>query len=109
MNWNMFLAVLSVILLFFSAVGMYVEPLTRSEALAEDLAPRIGVNQQDIQNHLLVILREYSMRDTIGRCASLIVLTPLLILRVIMDILNAVKERRRSSPKYATTPSTDSG
>jgi hypothetical protein len=85
MNWNLFLLIVSVLmLLVFAGTGL-VEHMMQAEAIAEDLAPRINVDKDVIRHHLEVILGSGSMRRTILYCSPLAFLSLLLTIRLIAD------------------------
>ncbi len=64
MNWNLFLVIVSVVLLLFFAATGPVLHLMQAEAIADDLAPRIGVDRDTIRTHLERILARGNIRRT---------------------------------------------
>lgn len=97
MNWNMSLAVLSVVLLFFWAAAGFVEPFAMAESLAEKLAPRIGVDESALRAQLVILLRETAFYRTAVRCTPLALVSLLLIFRVLFDTGRFGRESRQHS------------
>ena len=85
MKWNIFLVIASaVMLLVFVMVGL-TSHMMQAEAIAETLAPRIGVDEDAVRGHLELILRNGRVRRTAVYCSPLALLTILLTVRLIAD------------------------
>ncbi len=91
MRWNLFLVTASIVmLLFFIGVGL-VEHMAQADAITEELAPQIGIDEDIIRRELVGILRSQSVPHTVVYCSPLALLSILLVVRLIADI---VKDRR---------------
>ena len=93
MSGNLPLAIVSIVLLFVFAGAGLIEHLTQAEAIAEDLAPQIGVDKDVIRAHLERILQKGSIRRTVVYCSPLAILSFLLTARLLVDIMRGPKRR----------------
>ncbi len=61
MQWNRLPAIASILMLFLFTGAGYVEYMPRADAIAVDLAPQIGVDEDILIGHLQRILRRGSV------------------------------------------------
>lgn len=98
MKWNVALLIVSLALLaLFFGSGLTQYPMA-AEAIAEDLAPEIGVSEDVIRTHLRPILASGSLRRTVVNCSPLAVLSTLNAVRLVAD---AVQRKRRNEQVVA--------
>lgn len=94
MKWDIFLLFFSLSMVFiWAGVGIIV-PLTQAEAIADQLAPRIGVDRELLRMNLQDILRSGELRQTVVLSTPWIILSLLLLARLLADV---VKKQRNQT------------
>ncbi len=94
MKWDLLLLSVSILMLLLFAGAGLVEHMMQAEAIAEELAPQIGVDEDPLRTHLEDILRGGSIRRTVVHCTPLALLSLLLTIRLIADVAGERRDRR---------------
>jgi hypothetical protein len=93
MKWNTLLLIISFSMLLFYAGGYYMGPFMAAEAIAEQLAPRIGVQEDILRGNLRDILEGNRLPRTIVDCTPWAILSLLLTVRILIDVVKKQKDR----------------
>lgn len=93
MKWNAFLLISSIVMLLFFVGAGLAEHMMQAEAIAEQLAPQIRIEEDILRIHLEKILRSGTIRRTIVYCSPLALITVLLTVRLIVDVVREHRHR----------------
>jgi len=108
MKWGIFLKwdiLLDIFLLIFSlwwlfiwfGVGYYSLPLARASAIAEQLAPRIGTDEDILRSNLQDILNSGRLRQSVVYCTPWAIFSLLLTARLLADVVKKQRNHTCSS------------
>jgi len=99
MRWNILLVTASIVMLLLFIGSESVQGWMQAEAIAEELAPQIGIDEDIIRSHLERILASGSTCRTLVSCSPLALLALLLTARLVADVAS---ERGEVAPKNRT-------
>jgi hypothetical protein len=94
MKWYIFLLIFSVSMLSFWAFAGFALSSAASEAIAEKLAPRIGVNEDILRDNLFYILIRGGFRRAVDFGTPWAIMSILLTVRILADVVK--KQRNRA-------------
>lgn len=95
MSYNVTVTLVSLTMLLSLAAIASVEHLMQAEAIAEALAPEIGVDEDGLRTALEKVLRDGRMRRIVVYCGPLALLSVLHAARLTAEIVTIRRERRR--------------
>jgi hypothetical protein len=93
MKWNTFLLIVSVSMLLLWAGSGYIEHLMSADAIAAQLAPRIGVKEDLLRSNLHDILESGKMRRAVVYSTPWAIMSLLLMGRILADVVKKQRER----------------
>jgi hypothetical protein len=91
MKWDILLLIVSVSMLLFWAGSGYIEHWMAAEYIAEELAPRIGANEDLLRSNLRDILECYRLGRVVVYCSPWAILSLILTVKILTDV---VKKQR---------------
>ena len=83
MNWNLALLIASILMVLLLIGVSFVEPWTAAETIAEDLAPRIGVDEDIVRSNLQDILEASTSRRIIIYCTPWAIMSLFFAVRLV--------------------------
>ena len=93
MKWDIFLLIVVVSMLLLWAGSGYIEYLMAAEAIAEQLAPKIGVKEDLLRSNLQDILESGRLRRAVVYGTPWAIVSLLLTARILVDVVKKRKGR----------------
>ena len=94
MRWNIFLIVVSVLCILLVIGVSHIQYLAQAEAVAEELAPQISVDEDTIRTKLKPILRRGQTRRAVVYSSPFALLSLLLTAKIIVDLVGQSRDRK---------------
>ena len=93
MKWNTILLIISISMLLFLAGANYINYLGEADAIAAQLAPKIGVQEDILRSNLWDILKSFRLAQIIVHCTPWAILSLLLTGKILVDVVKKRKGR----------------